>query len=141
MLMFALVSSSGWLMMVLLLAIVLYPFLLRAGALGPVQPFLVRMRAHYWLAYLCSGVLLVHLWVSMSGPLMLSANATGLDLATLALFLFIAQILLGLRLRSPALVGRRSVRRSHFWLMLALAVCVLTHIALNSGTLRLLFAA
>jgi hypothetical protein len=140
MLMYALVSSTGWLMMVLLLAIVLYPFLLRAGALGPVQPFLKQMRLHYWLAYTCAGLLLVHLWVSVSGPLMLSADATGLDLATLAIGLFIAQIVLGLRLRSPALSRRRPVRRSHFWLMLALVACVLAHVALNSGTLRMLFA-
>jgi hypothetical protein len=139
MLTFALVSSSGWLMMVLLLAIGLYPFVLRAGMLGPIQPFLTRMRLHYWLAYICAGLLLVHLWVSTSGPLMQSAEATGLDLATLAMVLFVAQIVLGLCLRSPTLSRRRSVRRSHFWLMLALLACVLAHVALNSGTLRLLF--
>lgn len=138
MLTYALASSSGWLMLVLLLSIALYPFLLRAGWLGPVQPFLKRMRLHYWMAYACAGLLPIHLWVSMSDTLAQPFNAAGLDLATVAMVLILAQLALGLQLRTPALARRRAVRRSHFWLMVALVACVLAHVVLNSGTLRML---
>jgi hypothetical protein len=141
MLAYAVTGASGWLMMVLLLAIILYPFLLRAGMLGPIQPFFKRLRLHYWMAYTFAGVLLLHLWVAMSGALALGASVLGLDLATIALFLLIMQIALGWQLRAPARSRRRVLRRRHFWLMLALVACVLAHVALNSGTLQMLFAA
>ncbi len=48
-------SITGWGMMLLLVAIIAYPFLLRAGLLGAVQPFLRRMPFHYWMAYTISG--------------------------------------------------------------------------------------
>lgn len=139
MLAYAITSETGWLMVVLLLAIILYPFLLRASFLGPIQPFLKRMRPHYWMGYTLSGVLLAHIWISMSGGLAArEINVLGLNLATVAMFLIIGQIALGVQLRSPALSWRRALRRSHFWLMVGLVICVLAHIALNSGTLRML---
>lgn len=138
MLAYAITSGTGWFMMVLLLAIILYPFLLRAGFLGSIQPFLKRMRLHYWMGYTLGGVLLVHIWVSMSGDLAAAVNALGLYLATIAMFLVIGQIAMGQQLSSPKLSGRRVMRRGHFWTMLALVSFVLAHVALNSGTLQLL---
>jgi len=61
MLFYAITSATGWIMIVLLVATILYPFLLRSGMLGPVQPFLKRMRFHYWLGYSIVGILLGHL--------------------------------------------------------------------------------
>jgi hypothetical protein len=135
-----LTSITGWSMMVLLITIILYPFLLRAGILGPIQPFLRRMRLHYWMAYSLALLLVVHLWVSMTGMLALVVNTLGLYLATIAMFLVLAQILLGLRLRQPSLIQRRLIRRQHFWVMLALVAFVIGHVVLDSPAIRLLTA-
>src|SRR5947209_15304787 len=98
MIVYAITSITGWFMMVLLVAIIIYPFVLRAGFLGPVQPYLQRMRFHYWMAYTLTGMLCVHLLVSMSGSLAAAVNAAGLYLATVAMLLVGIQVMLGRRL-------------------------------------------
>ncbi len=105
-------------MIVLLVATIIYPFLLHSGILGPVQPFLKRMRFHYWLGYSIAGIVLIHFWVPMSAGLAGRTNALGLDLATVALFLIFRQVMLGRQLRWPKLSKRRVVRRWHFWVMI-----------------------
>ena len=133
---YAITSATGWVMIVLLVATIIYPFLLRSGILGPVQPFLKRMRFHYWLGYSIAGILLVHVWVPMSAGLAGRTNALGLDLATVALCLICGQVMLGRQLRWPKLSIRRVVRRWHFWVMIGIVVFVLGHVALNSGTIQ-----
>lgn len=128
---FMITSITGWLMMVLLITIIAYPFLLRAGLLGSIQPFLVRMRPHYWMSYSLGIVLLIHLWFSMSGGSALIVNAVGLYLATIAMFLVGAQIWLGRALNWPQLAWRRRVRRWHFWVMVGLVFLSLSHVALD----------
>jgi len=125
-------------MIVLLVATILYPFLLRSGMLGPVQPFLKRMRFHYWLGYSIAGILLIHVLVSMSAGLANRTSALGLDLATVALLLIVGQVMLGRQLSWPKLSMRRLVRRWHFWVMIGIVALVLGHVALNSGTLQAL---
>lgn len=134
----AITSATGWVMMVLLVATTIYPFLLRAGLLGPVQPFLQRMRFHYWLGYSLGGLLFIHVMVSMSAQLAGQTSALGLDLATVALVLIGGQVMLGRQLSWPKLALRRVVRRWHFWAMVGIVVFVLGHVALNSPTLQLL---
>ena len=138
MLAYSITSATGWVMMVLLIATILYPFLLRSGLLGPVQPFLKRMRFHYWLGYSIAGIVLVHVWIPMSAGLAGRVNAAGLYLATIALFLIFVQVSLGRRLSWPKLSVRRTVRRWHFWVMAGIVVFVLGHIALNSGSIQML---
>jgi len=123
-------------MIVLLVATVLYPFLLRSGVLGPVQPFLKRMRLHYWLGYSIAGIVLIHVWVPMSADLIGRTSALGLDLATVALLLIFGQVMLGRQLSWPKLATRRVVRRWHFWVMIGIVVFVLGHVVLNSGTIQ-----
>ncbi len=135
---FAITSVTGWLMMVLLVATIIYPFLLRAGLLGPVQPFLQRMRLHYWWGYAIGCLLLVHLWVSMSGGLARVVNTLGLYLATVAMFLVGIQIVLGRRLSWPKLAQRQLVRRWHFKIMLGLVVFILGHVVLDSALFQVL---
>jgi hypothetical protein len=137
---YAITSATGWLMMVLLVAIIVYPFLLRAGFLGPVQPFLRRMRLHAWMGYGLGGSLLIHLWFSMSGGTALLVNAIGLYLATVAMFLVGAQIWLGRSLSWPKLTQRRQVRRWHFWVMVGLVAFILTHVVLDSALFQVLWA-
>ena len=138
MLVYAITSATGWVMIVLLVATILYPFLLRSGMLGPVQPFLKRMRFHYWLGYSLGGFLLVHVVASMSAGLANRTSALGLDLATGALVLIVGQVLLGRQLSWPKLSMRRRVRRWHFWVMVGIVAFVLGHLALNSGTIQAL---
>jgi len=126
-------SASGWLMMVLLIALIAYPFLLRAGLLGPVQPFLARMGLHYWMGYTLGGAALVHLWFSMSGGAALVVNAVGLYLATIAMLLIGAQLWLGRKLSRPQFAQRRQVRRWHFWVMVGLVAFILAHVVLDSA--------
>jgi len=136
MLSYAITSATGWVMIVLLVATILYPFLLRSGVLGQVQPFLKLMRFHYWLGYSIAGILLVHVWVPMSAGLAGRTSALGLDLATVALFLIFGQVMLGRQLSWPKLSTRRVVRRWHFWVMIGIVVFALGHVALNSGTIQ-----
>jgi hypothetical protein len=131
-------SATGWILMALLIVTIIYPFLLRSGLLGPVQPFLKRMRFHYWLGYSIAGIMLVHLWIPMSAGLAGKVNAAGLYLATVAMFLIFVQVSLGRRLSWPKLSARRVVRRWHFWVMVGIVVFVLGHIALNSATVQML---
>ena len=133
-------SITGWLMMILLLVTIIYPFLLRRGVLGPVQPFLKHMRFHYWLGYSIATAVLVHALIPMSMGLAKGADAVGLDLATVALLLTFVQVFLGRQLSWPKLSMRRVIRRWHFWVMIGIVVFVLGHIALNSGTLQMLLA-
>ena len=138
MLFYSTTSVTGWTLVVLLVVTVLYPFLLRAGVLGPVQPFLVRMRFHYWLGYTITAIVLVHTWISMSTRLAGSVNETGLYLATGALILVCIQVGIGRRLSWPKLSQRHLLRRWHLGLMIGIAVLVLSHILLDSAMLHML---
>jgi uncharacterized membrane protein len=138
MLAYEITSATGWIMMVLLVATIIYPFLLRSGLLGPVQPFLKRMRLHYWIGYSIAGILLVHLWIPMSAGLAGKVNSAGLELATVAMLLIFGQVWLGRQLSWPKLSTRRTLRRWHFWIMIGIAAFVLGHVALNSGTFQML---
>jgi hypothetical protein len=80
MLAYSITSVTGWVLMILLIATILYPFLLRRGFLGPVQPFLKRMRFHYWLGYSIAAIVMIHLWIPMSAGLAGKVNAAGLYL-------------------------------------------------------------
>ncbi len=137
---YAITSATGWMMMILLVAIISYPFLLRAGILGPIQPFLRRMRVHYWMGYSLGTALLLHIWFSMSGGTALIVNAVGLYLATVAMFLVGAQIWLGRNLSEPKFQQRRLVRRWHFWFMVGLVAFILAHVTLDSTLVQTLLA-
>lgn len=134
----AITSITGWLLLALLITSTLYPFLLRRGFSGPVQPFLQRMQFHYLLGYCIASVVLVHTFVSMMGGMAVSINANGLYLATGALFLIYIQVMLGRRLQNPKLSLRRLTRRWHFWVMISIVVLVSGHIVLNSIFLQTL---
>ena len=135
---YAITSITGWLLIFLLAVIIAYPFLLRSGVLGPVQPFLKRMRIHYWLGYGITGIVLVHAWVPMSARLAGHVNPFGLDLATGAFFLVIIQVIVGRSLSQPTLKQRGIIRQWHLWIMISLLLLVIGHLLLNSGTIQTL---
>jgi len=134
---YTITSITGWLLIVLLVATIVYPFLLRGGVLGPVQPFLKRMRFHYWLGYGITGIILIHAWVPMNTGFAGHVNAIGLDLATGALFLVIILVIIGQFLSQPKLRQRRTLRQWHLWIMISLMLLVIGHLLLNSGTLQM----
>ncbi|HET9919534.1 MAG TPA: hypothetical protein VFQ30_06815 [Ktedonobacteraceae bacterium] len=140
MLFYYLTAGTGWLLIVLLASTILYPFLLRSGALGPVQPFLKRMQFHYWLGYAIIGMIVVHALLSLGQGLAESVNLPGLDLALAALCFALIQFILGLRLRWPKLTRRRIIRRWHFWVMVTIVALLLGHIALDSVTIHALMS-
>ena len=139
-------SASGWILVVLAATTIALPFLLRrtalSVALGLVDargaPYLRRMRPHYWLGYLITGITLAHAVVPMGAGFAGRVNALGLYLATGALFLLFGQVLLGMSLRQPDVSGRRGIRRWHFWVMVGIVTLGIGHIALNSPTLQVL---
>ncbi len=131
-------SVSGWVMLVLLIITVIYPFLLRLGVLGPVQPFLKRMRFHYWLGYIIATLVVIHAWISMSDRMARGVSETGLYLGTLALLLVFTQVLLGRRLSWPKLSVRPILRRWHFWVMIGIVMLASAHIVLDSQMLKML---
>jgi hypothetical protein len=141
-----LTSASGWILVALAAVAIALPFLLRrttlSVALGLVDarstPYLRRMRPHYWLGYLITGITLAHAVVPMAAGFAGRVNALGLYLATGALFLLFGQVLLGMSLRQPGVSGRRGIRRWHFWGMVGIVTLGVGHIALNSPTLRVL---
>lgn len=139
MLVYSITSVTGWVLMILLIATIIYPFLLRSGLLGSVQPFLKRMRFHYWLGYSIATIVVVHLWIPMSARLAGRVNSIGLYLATIALILIFVQVTLGRSLSRPKLSTRRVVRRWHFWVMMGIVVFALGHIVLNSTTVQIFF--
>ncbi len=132
--------------MTLVASIIALPFLLRRNALsvrlGLVaargKPYLRRMRPHYWLGYLITGITLAHAVAPMEAGFAGRVNALGLYLATSALFLLFGQVTLGLSLQRPDVSGRRELRRWHFWGMVGIVALAFGHIALNGSALHLL---
>jgi hypothetical protein len=129
---------SGWVMIVLLIVTILYPFLCRWGVPGPVQSFLKRMRFHYWLGYIIATLVIIHAWIAMSDRMSRGVNATGLYLGTLALLLVFTQVLLGRRLSWPKLSVRPMLRRWHFWVMIGIVTLVSAHVVLDGQMLHML---
>lgn len=139
MLAFFFTSASGWIATLLVAAEVLLPYLLRRSRLsswlgmaeGFAQPYLVRMRPHYWAGYGLLALVLAHAWIPMQAGYARQANAMGLWIATAALVALLLQAVLGITLQDARLTVRAAVRRWHYWLMVAIAGGVAAHIWLN----------
>lgn len=97
-----------------------------------------RLRPHYWLGYVGVEIVLAHAWVPMQAGWAMRSNATGLYLASGALLLLVAQIVLGLRVRQTRSKQRRQLPRAHLWIMATVVALALGHIGLNSAAVRML---
>lgn len=135
---FIVTSFTGWVLIALLIITILYPFFLRKGLLGPIQPFLQRMRFHYWFGYSLAGILVIHAFLPMMASFIRGVNTLGLYLATGAFFLIYIQVAIGYNLKYPKLTLRRMVRHWHFWIMVAIVVFVAGHVILNSLTIQMI---
>lgn len=116
-------SLSGRIATVLCVLVVALPYLLRRNrvsrGLGLAQeqaaPYLRRLWPHFWVGYVILALSVVHVGSVMGA--MGRANAAGIWAATVAFFLLLLEITLGLNLKNPQVSSRRSLRRSHFWIM------------------------
>lgn len=120
-------AVSGWVLLALLAVTITLPYLLRrrSGAI------LRRMRPHFWAGFAIPVITLAHLAPSMTAPWIRTVNTVGLDLASLALLLILAQVIIGARLRR-ARAGRTGLRRAHLLTMAGITVLAAVHVALNA---------
>jgi cytochrome b561 len=134
-------SLSGWVLIALLTATAMWPFLIRLrGALrnGGAQ-LRSSLRLHYWLGYAIAVTSFVHAWMPMSAGWGGRFNSAGLYSATGGWFLIYAQVLLGRALRSSK-ESRVLLRRCHFWGVVVIATLVILHVALNSMIVQALLS-
>jgi len=90
-----------------------------------------RMQPHFVVGYAVAALSFVHAMVSMSGGRMPATNMAGLTSASFCLLLILMQVTVGLTMRNPQAVGWRSLRRVHFWTMVACVPLLLAHLWLN----------
>ncbi len=132
-------SVSGWFASILICAAIVIPYMMRRNRLNSVlltrgesiSPFLTRLRAHYWIGYLVTGLSFAHAWAPMRAGYMKRSDIQGLWFATVALLLLFLQVFVGLTLREPQVPNRRSLRSLHFWGMAAIVILVGAHILRN----------
>lgn len=113
------------------------PYLLRRKRLSQVGltqertvPYLRRLWPHFWTGYVILGLSTLHAGTVMGA--MRRANSIGVWSATVAFCLLVYEIALGLVLKAQRVDGRRSLRKIHFWIMLAFATALVLHLALNA---------
>jgi hypothetical protein len=129
---------AGRVAVVLCVCAILLPYLLRRNRLSVIlglaqqhaSPYLHRLWPHFWLGYVILALSIVH--AGTVAGVMSRANPAGIWAATIALFLLLLEVLLGLSLKDDRLTGRTSVRRVHFWTMTVLAGSLAAHLWLNA---------
>ena len=136
---FMLTSTSGWVAAVMILATLTLPFFIRRMAArrpAPAQTYRARLQAHVWIGFAIVAACAVHVAASMTPAIFAGARGIGIDLATGAVVVVLAQAALGTRLNVP--VPRAALRRFHLIGMILIVVLAAAHIAVNSpltGTL------
>ncbi len=123
---------------VLCLAAIGLPYLLRRNrlsrGLGLAQeyavPYLRRLWPHFWVGYVILALSTAHAGTVMRA--MGRANGAGILAASVAFFLLLLEILLGLSLKDEKLCARRPLRRLHFWTMGAFVAALGMHLWLNA---------
>jgi hypothetical protein len=130
-------SLAARIAIVMCVVVILLPYGLRRNrvslGLGLAQerprPYLYRLWPHFWLGYLILALSTVH-----AGTVMMvssRANRAGILAASAAFFLLLFEIVLGLSLKDGEVSARKSLRRVHFWTMLAFVGALAVHLWLN----------
>jgi hypothetical protein len=135
--------ALGWIVVVLLIAAVVLPYLLRPTALARVLgvagsftgALVERMRPHAWLGYAIVVLSGLHAIAGLGGGFR-RFDAAGLWLATIAFVLLCAQWLLGSRLMRRSLEQRPRLRCWHFGAMVGAFAAIFAHAFLNGALLR-----
>ena len=90
--------------------------------------YLMRLRPHFWTGYVILGLSTLHAGTTMGA--MSRANRVGVWAATVAFFLLVYEIAVGLALKDQQ-AGGRSLRKIHYWIMLAFATALVLHLAMD----------
>jgi cytochrome b561 len=132
---------TGWVLIALLTATAMLPFMIRlqSALKNGGGKFRSSLRLHYWLGYAIALISFVHAWIPMSAGWGGRFNGAGLYSATGGWFLIYAQVLLGRTLRNSG-ESRALLRRCHFWAMVIIAVLVILHVTLNSMMVQALLS-
>lgn len=136
---FLITSISGFLALFLVLFTLVLPYVLRAQARRGGSRAIAawqRMHLHYWIGYAVLTLSVTHMYVAMGAGVAHRTSMFGLDLATLGLLLILAQVMLGVGLRSAGSSVRSGLRRLHFVTMTGIVAMLLAHLALNSVLLQ-----
>jgi hypothetical protein len=135
--------ALGWIVVVLLIAAVVLPYLLRPTALARVLgvagsftgALVERMRPHAWLGYAIVVLSGLHAIAGL-GAGFRRFDAAGLWFAAIAFALLCGQWLLGTRLMRRSLEQRPRLRRWHFGAMVGAFAAIFAHAFLNGALLR-----
>jgi hypothetical protein len=128
-------ALAGRVAAVLCVVAIALPYVLRRNrlsrGLGFAQehaaPYLRRLWPHFWIGYAILGLSTVHAGsVGMRG-----ANGAGIWAATVAFFLRLFEIVVGLSLKDNQLATRRPLRRIHFWTMTGFVAALGLHLWWN----------
>ena len=138
---FLLVSLTGWVAVFAIGLEIALPYVIRNSAKHSTgtprgettsmhrRSLRTRLWPHYWLGYALVALIIMHSSFVM-GPAMVRSDPAGIWAATLALFILLLQVGLGLQVKSGA-NDQRNLRRWHFWSMIAFVGFVLTHLLRN----------
>ena len=91
--------------------------------------FIRRLWPHFWAGYVIAAFTMLHMFAAMNA--IARANVAGIWAATLAFFLLLFEIIVGLSLKEQPSVGRKALRRFHFWAMFLFLGALGMHLALN----------
>jgi hypothetical protein len=117
--------AAGWIALLLIPLTAAAGWALRRFVKGR---FALRMRPHAIAGYVVLAFTIVHLSMSMGG--MGGASATGIWLATFALFVLVAQALIGANLQSPG--GYRiELHRWHLIAFVTVLLLAVGHVVYN----------
>jgi hypothetical protein len=136
-------AALGWIVVVLLIAAVVLPYLLRPTALARVLgiagsftgAIVERMRPHAWLGYAIVALSALHAIAGLGGGFH-RFDMAGLWFAAIAFALLCVQWLLGSRLMRRSLEHRPRLRRWHFGAMVGAFAAIFAHAFLNGALLR-----
>ena len=88
------------------------------------------MKPHFWIGYLLAPAAFAHGWYAMKSGEARGASAFGLTLASVALLPLVLQVFVGRSLDRRAADRRRTARRWHFAVMVAIGALVGAHLVL-----------
>lgn len=132
--MFWVASRSGLLALLLIGVLALIPYLARwlnRRQLRLGLSYWSVMSLHQFIGLTTLALVIVHMDTSMGAGLMSRVNPAGLNFATIGLYAFFAQSVVGIMLMKPDPDTRPLWKRVHFSLMVGILGLVIAHVYLN----------
>jgi len=121
-------SMAGRLATVLCAILIALPYGLRRRRAGS-SFYVRRLWPHFWTGYAVAALTVVHAGLVMGA--MGRANGFGIWASTVAFFLMVLEIVVGLSLREEQTLARKALRRLHFWVMTGFVASLGVHLLLN----------